>query len=90
MKVSLHGALRARLDTNPGAYQVYPRMIVEPFPRCMLGYGTQFSDPVDRLLITMPGYTPGLGFQQFTFFFDAAHAAKGPSTTLLVVYTQLS
>ena len=26
------------------------------------------TDPVDRLLITMPGYTPGLGFQQFTFF----------------------
>jgi len=36
--VSRHGALRARLDTNGGAYQVYPPMIVEPFPRCMLGY----------------------------------------------------
>lgn len=90
MKVSLHGALRARLDTNGAAYQVDTPMIVEPFPRCMpsieLGLAV-ITDPVDRLLITMPGYTPGLGFQQFTFFFDAAHAAKGPSATLLAVYT---
>lgn len=36
----------------------------------------RLADPVDRLLITIGASAP-LGFQQFTFFFDTAHAVKG-------------
>lgn len=79
-------ALRACLDPNGSAYQVDLPMTSEPFPR-RIGLFESLSIPVDRLLITISVYTTDLGFQQFTFFFDSAYAAKLPTLhPLMCVY----
>lgn len=79
--VSIHGALQACLDPNGGAYQVYPPMTSEPFPR-RIGFFESLSSPVDRLLITICIYTSALRIPAIHFLLRRGSLPEGTYATL--------